>query len=658
LMGADAVFVNSLGMRFVHIPAGSFLMGNDRPLPDELVRLPNRRYGDFDERPIRLVRLTKPFKMATTEVTNAQFEAFDPSHRQLRGKLGFSTGDNEAAVFVNWFEACAFCEWLSRREGLPYRLPTEAEWEYACRAGTTTAYHTGDSLSAEFHKNVGVKWFPDPSRGADEQEIPELTVGQTPPNPWGLYDMHGNVEEWCHDWYGPYDAHRPNDPVGTLDGNFRVTRGGSHSTELYYLRSSNRMGTVPEERSWIIGFRPVIGEMPSTNAIPGPIQLHESNVKPEIPRDITCGPDPSKPFFCGPRTYVKVPPDSYGPMFSRHNHVPAIVACPNGDLLAMWYTCMEEAGREVATLASRLRWGKDEWEPASLFWDAPDRNDHACALWRSKSGRLFHFSGLSVAATWGPLAVVMRTSDNSGATWSKARLIIPEHGVRHMPIAGVIQLSDGTIVLPCDAVTAGHGGSALWMSEDEGDTWYDAGGTIAGIHANVVELSDGRLMALGRGDDIDGRMPMSLSEDKGKTWKYSASPFLPIHGGQRLVLFRLQEGPLLFVSFANDPLEITDATGTRRSITGLYCAVSFDEGATWANFRVMSDDGLPRPVEAFDGRPNILSASQSEVAGYMTVCQADNGLIHLISSRNHYAFNLAWLKEPPPGEQHVRQVEP
>jgi formylglycine-generating enzyme required for sulfatase activity len=150
-------------------------------------------------------------------------------------------------VFVNWFEACAFCEWLSRREGLPYRLPTEAEWEYACRAGTTTAYHTGDSLSAEFHKNVGVKWFPDPSRGADEQEIPELTVGQTPPNPWGLYDMHGNVAEWCQDFYAESytDEDAVHDPRGPASGEDRVLRGGSWAVDEDSCRSSARNFEAP-----------------------------------------------------------------------------------------------------------------------------------------------------------------------------------------------------------------------------------------------------------------------------------------------------------------------------------------------------------------------------------------------------------------------------
>ena len=645
----DREITNSIGMRLVRIEPGTFLMGNDRPLPDDLVLLGCRRYGDFDERPVRLVRITKPFFVAVTEVTNAQYEQFDPEHRRLRGKLGFSKLDDEAVVFVTWHEATAFCRWLSEKERRPCRLPTEAEWEYACRAGTTTPFHTGDALPEAFHKNVGMSWYPDPERSDPRKDVVPLHVGRTPPNPWGLYDMHGNVEEWCLDWYGPYDEHRTTDPVGSADGDFRVTRGGSHSTELYYLRSSNRMGTLPEERSWLVGFRVVIGEPPQWDAVPAPIELHERNVRPEVPPDVAEGPDPSKPYFRGPSVFVKVPPNSNGPAFSRHNHVPAITSCPNGDLLAIWYTCIEEPGREVATLASRLRWDADDWEPPSLFWDAPDRNDHASALWFDGDRTLFHFSGLSVAATWGNLATIMRTSTDSGATWSKARFIIPEHGVRHMPIAAVIQLSDGTIVLPCDAVTGGHGGSALWMSRDGAETWQDAGGTIAGIHANVVELHDGRLVALGRGDDIDGRMPMSISEDKGRTWSYSASPFQPIHGGQRLVLFRLREGPILFASFANEPLPITDATGAERPITGLYCALSFDEGKTWPHVRLMSDDGLARPIESFDGHPTIMSRSQSESAGYLTVCRGQNGLVHVVSTRNHYAFNLAWLTELPPG---------
>ncbi|MHC4648726.1 MAG: formylglycine-generating enzyme family protein, partial [Planctomycetota bacterium] len=203
------------------------------------------RDGDADERPTHKVTISNSFYIGAYEVTNARFEQFDPSHRLVRGKLGFSIENHEAVVFVSWHDAKAFCRWLSKKEGLPYRLATESEWEYACRAGTRTVFHTGDSLPSEFHKNVGTSWYPCPNNGRGREEVVPLHVGKTQPNAWGLYDMHGNVEEWCEDWYGAYESRPQVDPVGRADGDFKVTRGGSHSTQLYYLRSANRLGVIP-----------------------------------------------------------------------------------------------------------------------------------------------------------------------------------------------------------------------------------------------------------------------------------------------------------------------------------------------------------------------------------------------------------------------------
>ena len=193
-----------------------------------------------------------------------------------------------------------------------------------------------------------------------------------------------------------------------------------------------------------------------------------------------------------------------------------MVNCPNGDLLAIWYTCRDEPGRELAIVASRLPYGGAEWQPASSFWDAPDRNDHAPALWVDEQGTIYHFNGLSAAATWGSLATVMRTSHDNGVTWSKARLIMPEHGLHHMPIESVIRTREGAILVPCDAVTGGDGGSAVLVSRDEGQTWRDpgegqpapqfaegaTGAWIAGIHAGFVQLANGDIMAFGRGNSI------------------------------------------------------------------------------------------------------------------------------------------------------------
>jgi formylglycine-generating enzyme required for sulfatase activity len=644
---------NSIGMKLVRIEPGMFAMGSER--------------GDYDERPVHRVTLTGAFWMGATEVTNAQYERFDPAHRKLRGKLGFSQADDEAVVFVSWHEAVAFCQWLARKEGKPYRLPTEAEWEYACRAGTTTPYHTGDALPKAFLKNAQVSWYP--GRGGPDVQVVPLTVAKTPPNPWGLYDMHGNVEEWCHDWYGPYPSTgagkgvERTDPVGCADGDFRVTRGGSHSTAPAYLRSANRAGTLPEDKSWVIGFRVVCGELPKAEPLPVPQPpLHRRGVKQEIPGNLAKGPDPAQPYFTGPRQYVKVPPGSEGPLFSRHNHCPALVNCPNGDLLAIWYTCRTEPGRELDIAASRLRYGADQWEEASWFWGAPDRNDHASALWADGRGTIYHFNGLSAHATWGSLATILRTSTDSGATWSKARLIMPEHGLHHMPVETVIQLRDGTILVPCDAVPGGSGGTAVLLSADGGRTWSDpaegkpvpsfaaggSGATIAGIHAGVVELNDGRLMAFGRGDTIDDHMPMSISEDGGRTWTYRASPWPPIGGGQRLIVLRLKEGPILFCSFARR-MAMKDAAGAERTVSGLFAAMSLDEGRTWPVRKLISDYGPPRRV---DGGGNTgqftMSPGSAEPRGYLSVCQAPDGVIHLISSKQHYAFNLSWLRAPMP----------
>jgi len=649
----SGVFVNSVGMKFVRIRGGSFLMGQEQG-------------GDWDERPARKVKITKSFGMGLTEVTNAQYEQFDPKHRELRGKLGFSERDDEAVVFVSWHEAVEFCRWLSEKEGRSYRLPTDAEWEYACRAGTSTAYHTGESLAKEFHKNARMSWFPDPARRRKGAEPVPLTVAQTAANSWGLYDMHGNVEEWCHDWYGPYDRAEQTDPVGRLGGDFKVTRGGSQGTQTAFLRSANRLGTLPEDKSWLIGFRVAIGEMPKTEPLGEPAPaLNRRNVTEGTRPDLAKGPDPEKPYFRGPRRYVKVPPDSDGPMYSEHNHDPALVDCPNGDLLAIWYSCRSEQGRELGILASRLRYGSQEWEPASLFWDAPDRNDHAPALWLDGDGTIYHFNGLSAAATWGNLATVMRSSPDSGATWSKARLINPEHGLRHMPVESIFRTREGFIVLPCDAVTGGNGGTAIHVSRDRGKTWNDpgagrpnptfasgtTGGWIAGIHAGVMQLGDGRLMAFGRGNSIDGRMPMSISKDMGKSWMYSASEFPSLGSGQRLILRRLKEGPILLVSFTDrrNGMAMRDAEGAQRKVFGMFAALSFDEGKSWPLRRLITTGGAAREV---DGGGNtgkfVMDETHAEPRGYLAATQTPNGLIHLISSKQHYVFNLAWIKQFAP----------
>lgn len=639
---------NSLGMQLTPIPAGSFHMGS------------HGQGEHYDEFPIHPVTITKPFLIGATEVTNAQYEQFDPSHKELRGKYGLSKGDDEAVIFVDYYEAEAFCKWLSEKEGKTYRLPTEAEWEYACRAGSYWNFWMDDGLHGVYHKNQQNVW------GTDSTIC--LQVGKTPPNPFGLYDMHGNVEEWCSDWYGPYEASAQTDPVGRADGLYKVTRGGSHSTPERFLRSANRMAMLPEDKHWLTGFRVVQADMPQSQPLPA---LEPASQETVSRQKYDWGTPSIAPFFAEPLVYVNTPDCSSGVPFYKHNHCPAVSWCDNGDLLVIWFTCDEESGREMVILESRLKPGATEWTEPREFFRVPDRNVTGSSL-LNNNGTLIHMNGMEAAGTWETLAMVMRTSTDNGATWSRPRMVAPEHVRRHQVIAGSFVTKEGWLVQAADATPRSNGGTAFHLSKDNGLTWEDmgktnpgtfkagaSGGTIAGIHAGVVQLSDGRFMALGRGDGIVDRnglerMPMSISEDNGRTWTYSASEFPPIDGGQRLVLMRLREGPLLLISFTNHPFRLKnglngmtfkDKDGNEYTGYGMYAALSFDEGKTWPVKKLLTD-GKRRFMDggAWTGFFNM-DSTHAEPRGYLAATQSPDQVIHLLSSRNYYRFNLPWLVE-------------
>jgi formylglycine-generating enzyme len=635
-------------MQLVDVRPGTFKMGSDRG------------QEDADEGPVHAVTISKKFKMSATEITNKQYEAFDPGHNKLRGKNGFSVNDDEAVVFVSYEEALAFCAWLSRKEGKAYRLPTEAEWEYACRAGSTTDYNTGNELPAAYQKLQHTNRTPVPV---------SLQVAQTPPNAWGLYDMHGNVEEWCSDWYGAYVAGAQIDPVGRQTGMSRVTRGGSHNTPVQYLRSANRQGMLPQDKHWLTGFRIVQGALPATKPLAA---------EPPAANSLLASQQPSswkkvtEPFFDAPFEYVIRPDSSTGIPFYKHNHCPAITWCPNGDLLAAWFSTNAESGREMTILASRLRAGKKNWDTASLFFRVADRNTTGTSLLYDEKGTLYHLNGLEAAGDWQNLAMIMRTSTNNGASWSKPVLIAPEHTKRHQVIAGSLITREGWLVQLCDADAGPRGGTAIHLSKDKGAHWSTpytspvtplfedgaTGGLIAGIHAGVVQLKDGRFLALGRNDNIKldsvgDRMPVSISKDAGASWQYAASVFPPISSGQRLVLRRLNEGALLLISFTHSPgksttegMDFLKSNGEVVRGYGMYAALSFDEGKTWPIKKLLTD-GTSRQLNggAWTGI-FTMDATHAEPKGYLAATQTPDNVIHLVSSNLYYRFNMAWLKQP------------
>ncbi len=254
------------------IPAGTFVMGS----PDD------EEDRDNDEDPLTTVTISQPFWMSKYEVTISQVRNYlldggtkdgigftklncpisNDSTFSLRNNK-FSQNGNQPMVEITWEGAVSFCEWLTEQEratgrlpeGHEYRLPTEAQWEYACRAGTTTRFSYGDDPSDRELSNYA--WYRDNSGKTTHP------VGEKLPNPWGLHDMHGNVYEWCSDWYrNPYSGGNLTDPRGpTLTGQ-RVSRGGIWSRPAGFCRSAFRFASPPNSSSTGFGFRPVLVPIP------------------------------------------------------------------------------------------------------------------------------------------------------------------------------------------------------------------------------------------------------------------------------------------------------------------------------------------------------------------------------------------------------------
>jgi len=305
--GKDAI-TNSIGMKLVLVPSGQFLMGNSHTARDELKVFNSTNDAEplwealfADEYPQHRVRITKELYFGAYPVTRGQFRQFiaqtgfktdaereDPMHQegamdwggpqadkyQLHAdwswrKTGFPQTDDHPVINVSWNDARAFCKWLSGKEGKVYRLPTEAEWEYACRAGTTTRYSFGDDpkrltefanvADATARKAIPAWTF---ATESSDGYVFTSPVGKFRPNPFGLYDMHGNVAQWCHDVFDDkyYSCSPLSDPTGpepSDDDDCRSVRGGDWGSGPWLSRSSTRLAEDPDFRCSSLGFRVV-----------------------------------------------------------------------------------------------------------------------------------------------------------------------------------------------------------------------------------------------------------------------------------------------------------------------------------------------------------------------------------------------------------------
>lgn len=257
------IYTNSVGMNFVHIAPGQFMMGS-----------PVTEAGRENNETLHKVIITRGFMMGTTAVTQGQWKAvMGTTLIQQRDKYNkrwilAGVGDELPMYYMSWDEMARFCKKLSDKEGGHYRLPTEAEWEYACRAGTTGPFAGSGDLDdmAWYADNSGdrrIDSFAIFNANKDDYDRPIFrnhcqvhSVGTKKPNAWGLYDMHGNVYQWCSDYFGDYPKEAVIDPAGPAKAEEHVVRGGSFFVFPNWCRSAARdsyRGDLPEHR--VVGFR-------------------------------------------------------------------------------------------------------------------------------------------------------------------------------------------------------------------------------------------------------------------------------------------------------------------------------------------------------------------------------------------------------------------
>jgi formylglycine-generating enzyme required for sulfatase activity len=614
---AAAPITNSVGMTMVPIAPGSFDMGVDStPLPLELTKGVSGAswdrtdvHGDYDEVPVHRVTITRPFLISETEVTVEQYRQFRPDYQEHKYWSPYVAG-------VSWHDAVAFCEWLSKKEGKPYRLPTEAEWEYVCRAGTRTMFWAGVEPAAV---NVA--------------------------NQWGVKNMQESVPEWCLDWHGRYPSEAKTDPVGPVSGIARIVRGGGHdhrasprrdggkffpAEQPYYRRSANRASAAPDFHSpkGHIGFRVVQADLPASKPTPADEYFFQTAIKQQKP-DLKRGPDMAKPYYRVRPMFPNLGEHKmhtvgwklgFKPGLGQVWHNTAVQVLDNGDLVAAQYNTPQwenEVDMSIAVL--RLRYGADEWDMPEPWPDFVDAADTAPVFWNDR-GKLWFFWGLR-SQIGGPPFQYMTSPDN-GATWSAVTTPTFEGPVGDytpQPVNSVVRDANGTIYL---AVDGDGNDTALFATSNEGKLWRDTGGRSGGRHTSFVLGKDGSIIGYGgKNSNVEGKMPLSITRDGGKTYEITKTEFMPLAGGQRPSIIRLQSGRLFFVA---DTLSSRVPGGRQAS----YVALSDDEGKTWL-------------------RRDLPIAS---TVGYVTATQAPNGVIHIVTSKTKPAFlhielNETWVRQ-------------
>lgn len=558
-------FTNSLGMVFMRISPGSFTMGMD-----------GGGGSDTDQYPAHPVDITRAFYLQVEKVNQSWYE---------QAHLPGSASD------VSWLNADAFAQWLSKREGRIYRLPTEAEWNYVLAR--------------------------------------ELVSGL-------------NTREWMNDWHFPYFNDHRIDPTGPAAGFLKVVRiDATNRFSLPVNATGAQHGFDP------VGFRLVLTEAPVSNPpwidpMPFPFAAVKQSTAPALR-----GPDPRQPYFTV-RAALTIPPDANrnheGPQAGvdascyEHNHSPGFAVMPNGDVVAVWFSGLGEYGPQVRFIWSRLRFGSEQWDMPTILYKIKGYNDESPLLWTdTRDTNTVWLIGGSRSPLNGKVAFKIGTSTDNGATWN---FRIPDRMTIKGKLAAqpVNSMFRGPSPTGDDLYFAMDGGGSdglLWKSNDNGLTWGDMAGRVtSGRHPAVVPLKDGRLLSMGgKNRENGGRQPMCYSSDWGASWSTNApTPFSPLGGNQRPALIRLASGRLFYVG---------DSQKKGQDGAGVTVALSSDEGATWTCRQL--------PVT----RPHLVD-NKAGTAGYASAAQGPNGVIHILTTLTkpslHYELNEAWILSNTAGD--------
>src|ERR1017187_7469315 len=612
----------------VAIPPGRFVMGADAAeLPDAAtqgfgVMSLRPEHGDFDELPAHSVRISKGFNISVTEVSPAEYRLFDPAYVAGEATPAYAAG-------VSWTQAMAYCAWLSKKTGKPWRLPTEAEWEYVARAGGKDIYGNSNQMLK-----------PDAA------------------NAFGVQNMAVGRPEWTLDWYGPYQTADQNDPTGAVSGYTKAVRGGGldfrksatkttpdlnvPATAPYFARAANRASMAPAyaSKDGNIGFRVVQAPPVDTKSGPGQKFFFATAVKQQslLGSASVGAPDPAKPWYHVHEIFPSLQGKSMpgvgwklglAPGLGVNYHNSAIQQLPNGDVLAAYYNApINEDDPDQTILIMRRRAGAEDWDTPEVFPHFADAALAAPVIWNDKAhqGKIWMFWGFPRLIGAGPFCYA--TSTDNGVTWSQVTFpYFPKPIGRYVsqPINSIVRAKDGTIYIPTDSTGKDDDGngsiSVVWATKDEGKTWYDTGGRTAGRHTTIVTAKNGDLLGYGgKKSEIHGHIPMARSTDGGKTWKKSATPFDELLSGERPSVIRLASGRLFFVADLNPRHE------KHIHKDGAYVALSDDDGSTWTMKR------LP---------PDVLTV------GYTTATQNPDGLVHVVTSKNkpdyEIELNEAWV---------------